>query len=33
VRRLADDPTLGFWLLVLAWPYKGRALPLHHLIT
>jgi hypothetical protein len=31
VGRLADGRTLGFWLL-LARPYKGRALPLHHLL-
>ncbi len=29
VGKLSDDKTRGFWLLVLATPYRGRALPCH----
>jgi hypothetical protein len=29
VGKLSDDKTHGFWLLVLATPYRGRALPCH----
>jgi hypothetical protein len=29
VGRLKDGKTRGFWLLVLACPYKGRAIPFH----
>ena len=29
VGRLADGRALGFWRLLLARPYKGRALPCH----
>lgn len=27
VGRLSDGKTLGFWMLTLAYPYKGRAIP------
>jgi hypothetical protein len=29
VGRLSDGRTLGYWLLVLATPFRGRALPFH----
>jgi hypothetical protein len=29
VGRLSDGQTLGYWLLVLATPFRGRALPFH----
>lgn len=29
VGTLSDDKTRGFWLLMLATPYRGRALPCH----
>jgi hypothetical protein len=29
VGRLSDGETLGYWLLVLATPFRGRAIPFH----
>jgi hypothetical protein len=29
VGKLSDDETRGYWLLVLATPYRGRAIPCH----
>ena len=29
VGRLSDGQTLGYWLLVLATPFRGRAIPFH----
>lgn len=29
IGRLKDGKTRGFWLLVLACPFKGRAIPFH----
>lgn len=29
VGRLSDSKTLGFWMVVFAQPYRGRAIPFH----
>jgi hypothetical protein len=29
VGRLSDAKTLGFWMIVFAQPYRGRAIPFH----
>jgi hypothetical protein len=29
VGRLSDGKTLGFWTIVFAQPYRGRAIPFH----
>lgn len=29
VGRLSDGKTLGFWMVVFAQPYRGRAIPFH----
>ena len=29
VGRLSDGKTLGFWMIVIAQPYRGRAIPFH----
>lgn len=29
VGRLSDGKTLGFWMIVFAQPYRGRAIPFH----